>query len=61
MNQKAFPSLEKVYKEALRKLQNKWVELQRHLIKYNHKIPAIFESRDASGKDDTTKRCLGNF
>tara|TARA_R110002110_G_scaffold167482_1_gene368462 strand:- start:6383 stop:7090 length:708 start_codon:yes stop_codon:yes gene_type:complete len=37
-------------------LQIELVKLQRHIIRYDHKILAIFEGRDASGKDGVIKR-----
>lgn len=37
-------------------MQIELVKLQRHIIRYNHKILVIFEGRDASGKDGVIKR-----
>jgi polyphosphate kinase len=44
------------YKKELLQLQVKLVKLQRHIIKFNHRILIIFEGRDASGKDGVIKR-----
>ena len=46
------------YKKNLRQLQIELVKLQRHIIKYNHKILVIFEGRDAAGKDGVIKRII---
>jgi polyphosphate kinase 2 (PPK2 family) len=46
----------KDYDETLYRLQIELVKLQRHLIKSGEKIVAIFEGRDAAGKDGTIKR-----
>ncbi len=39
------------YKKELLQLQVKLVKLQRHIIKFNHRILIIFEGRDASVKE----------
>lgn len=53
------PSIAKsAYRDNLKKLQIELVKLQRHLLECNDKILAIFEGRDASGKDGTIKRIV---
>ena len=44
------------YRTKLRDLQIGLTILQRHIIRYEHKILVIFEGRDASGKDGAIKR-----
>ena len=44
------------YKAALRHLQIELVTLQRHLIRFDHKILILFEGRDTAGKDGVIKR-----
>ncbi len=46
----------KRYKKSLRQLQIELVKLQRHLIKFDHKILILLEGRDAAGKDGVIKR-----
>lgn len=46
------------YQEALHALQIELVKVQRHVIKHGHKVLAIFEGRDAAGKDGTIKRIV---
>lgn len=43
------------YKKELLKLQVELVKLQRHIIRYKHRILIIIEGRDASGKDGAIK------
>ena len=45
----------KAYKKELKALQIELTKLQKHIIRYNHKILLIFEGRDASGKDGAIK------
>lgn len=45
----------KAYKTELRNLQIELVKLQKHIIRYNHRILIIIEGRDASGKDGLIK------
>lgn len=49
------------YKKELRQLQIELVKLQRHIIRYNHRILIIFEGRDASGKDGVIKRVTAHL
>ena len=46
------------YEAALRELQIELVKVQKHVIKHGPKLLAIFEGRDASGKDGTIKRIV---
>ena len=46
----------KEYKRQLRRLQEELVKLQRHVIARNERVVAVFEGRDAAGKDGTIKR-----
>jgi polyphosphate kinase len=46
------------YKKELRSLQIELVKLQRHIIRYNHRILVIIEGRDASGKDGVIKHII---
>src|SRR5262245_12305785 len=46
------------YEASLRTLQIELVKIQRHVIKHGHRLLAIFEGRDASGKDGTIKRIV---
>ena len=48
----------KAYKKELKALQIELTKLQKHIIRYNHKILLIFEGRDASGKDGAIKRIV---
>ncbi len=48
----------KAYKEELKVLQIELTKLQKHIIRYNHKILVIFEGRDASGKDGVINRIV---
>lgn len=48
----------KAYKKELKALQIELTKLQKHIIRYNHKILVIFEGRDASGKDGAIKRIV---
>jgi polyphosphate kinase 2 len=49
------------YKKDLHNLQVELVKLQRHIIKYNHRILVILEGRDASGKDGAIKRITAHL
>tara|TARA_R110000772_G_scaffold172797_1_gene284682 strand:+ start:4007 stop:4747 length:741 start_codon:yes stop_codon:yes gene_type:complete len=44
------------YKKELKNLQIELVKLQKHIIRYNHRILIVIEGRDASGKDGLIKR-----
>jgi polyphosphate kinase 2 len=46
----------KTYRHELRTLQIELVKLQRHLIKFDHRLLVIIEGRDAAGKDGVIKR-----
>ncbi|HWA23732.1 MAG TPA: polyphosphate kinase 2 [Caulobacterales bacterium] len=46
------------YKRELRLLQVELVKLQRHLIKFDHRVLILIEGRDASGKDGVIKRIV---
>lgn len=46
------------YRPALRGLQVEFVKLQRHLIKFDHRLLVILEGRDAAGKDGVIKRIV---
>ena len=52
------PDERRHYKASLRELQIELVKVQKHIIKHRHKVVAIFEGRDASGKDGTIKRIV---
>lgn len=49
------------YKQTLRRLQVELVKLQRHLIRYDHRILVLFEGRDAAGKDGVIKRITAHL
>ncbi len=49
-------SSNEVYIASLRQLPVELVKLRRHIIKREEKILALFEGRDAYGKDGTIKR-----
>lgn len=46
------------YRQKLRGLQVELVKLQRHLIKFNHRLLILIEGRDAAGKDGVIKRIV---
>jgi polyphosphate kinase len=46
------------YQDALHTLQVELVKLQRHLIKFDHRLLVIVEGRDAAGKDGVIKRVV---
>ncbi|HYW92694.1 MAG TPA: polyphosphate kinase 2, partial [Gammaproteobacteria bacterium] len=46
------------YKRELRGLQIELVKLQKHIIARGDRILALFEGRDAAGKDGTIKRVV---
>ena len=48
----------KEYEHVLHDLQVELVKLQRHFIAHDDRILAIFEGRDAAGKDGTIKRIV---
>ena len=48
----------KIYRAALHDLQVELVKVQRHIIKYGHRVLVIFEGRDAAGKDGAIKRIV---
>jgi polyphosphate kinase 2 len=46
------------YRASLRKLQIELVKLQRHVIRFDHRLLIIVEGRDAAGKDGVIKRVV---
>ena len=46
------------YRTTLRMLQVELVKLQRHIIKFDHRLLIIIEGRDAAGKDGVIKRIV---
>jgi polyphosphate kinase 2 len=46
------------YRTNLRTLQVELVKLQRHIIKFDHRLLVIIEGRDAAGKDGVIKRIV---
>ncbi len=46
------------YGSQLRVLQIELVKLQRHLIKFDHRLVVLIEGRDAAGKDGVIKRIV---
>ncbi|MBY0564406.1 MAG: polyphosphate kinase 2 [Hyphomonadaceae bacterium] len=46
------------YRTQLRELQIGLVKLQRHLIKFDHRLLIVIEGRDAAGKDGAIKRIV---
>jgi len=54
----ADPEAPRAYRAALHDLQVELVKVQRHIIKHRHRVLAIFEGRDAAGKDGTIKRIV---
>jgi polyphosphate kinase 2 len=46
------------YRTSLRTLQVELVKLQRHIIKFDHRLLIIIEGRDAAGKDGVIKRVV---
>jgi polyphosphate kinase 2 len=46
------------YRDALHDLQVELVKLQRHVIKFDHRLLILVEGRDAAGKDGSIKRIV---
>jgi polyphosphate kinase 2 len=56
MSSKNEPHAHARYRDALKRLQIELVKLQRHIIKFDHRLLVIIEGRDAAGKDGVIKR-----
>ncbi len=52
------PAHDEHYRTNLRSLQVELVKLQRHLIKFDHRLLIILEGRDGAGKDGVIKRIV---